>query len=572
MIVHPSGEPPDAGDVDILSHVDGLDEENFSLDFDVDDFISSPHFPASFPVQTSTFEPSGPYGPTKLPSDVDEGIKPSFWFKQLWTSEMTERIVRQTNLYQAQKTADADTSAPTRPWQTLTTLKFEEYLSIRIVLGLIRPPSYTWAWADSEISGIDFCKKVMPLIEFEQITRFLHCANNSKDQPRGHPLHDSLYKVRPVLDDLRKNCMRTFRMEQKISIDEMDLAYQGQHQDKERITYKKAGDGFLVYSCNDAASAYTYDFRPKMCTKWNKNIAGFKPTFSAVLSLLESLEGRWHHVFVDNLYGNLKLAEECLKRKILWTSTMRSDRIPRTLQLSAKGPKGEVVFEKVGSVLVVKWRDRCEVKFATTAHLAVEKVTTIRRRPRNVDGRLQWQDVPEEVLNISKDYNDNMNGVDVADQLRVYYSTKLRSRKWWHTFFFWAFDTAICNAFICYKIWWKNAQMEGDHLSHADFRKALAYHLAKFRPGVSPLKAAREASALASRIGPQIKVKGHYPRALGRSERNGHYLYRACVRCLFITKQDRSWRSDAKRTMTRYECSECNVGLCVRCFASFHGQ
>ena len=100
-------------------------------------------------------------------------------------------------------------------------------------------------------------------------------------------------------------------MGRELSMDEEDLGYQGQHPDKERITYKSAGDGFLVYSVCDAASAYTYDFRPKMCILWDKRMGGVTPTFAAVLCLLQSLEGKWHHVFVDNLYGNLKLAEEC---------------------------------------------------------------------------------------------------------------------------------------------------------------------------------------------------------------------------------------------------------------------
>ena len=361
-------------------------------------------------------------------------------------------------------------------------------------------------------------------------------------------------------------------MGRELSVDEEDLGYQGQHPDKERITYKRAGDGFLVYSVCDAASAYTYDFRPKMCTRWDKSMGGFTPTFAAVLCLLQSLEGKWHHVYLDNLYGNLKLAEECLRRKILWTSTMRSDRIPNTLQLTRKGPKGEVVETRVGNVLVLKWRDRNDVKFATTGHLQVQRVATIRRRPRNVNGRPHWENVAEEVLNVSKDYNHFMNGVDVADQLRTYYTTKLRSRKWWHTFFFWAFDTAICNAYICYKTWWKNAGVQGEHLSQADFRKALAFYLAKLRPGISPAKAAREATIQASRGGPRVRAKGHHPHALGRSEKNGHYLYRTCAWCNFKARTDPAWRSDDKRTMTRWECVECKVGLCVECFAPYHSE
>ena len=172
----------------------------------------------------------------------------------------------------------------------------------------------------------------------------------------------------PILELFRKNCVDCFAMGPKLSADEMDLAFQGQHVNKGRITYESAGDGFLVFSCGDAESGRTFAFSPKMCTKWDRNITGFTVAFSAVLAVLKHLEGRWHHVFVDNLYGNLKLAEERLMRKILWTSTMRVDKMPKSLKLSERGPKREFVSEKVGNVLCVMWRDRKLIKFATTGH------------------------------------------------------------------------------------------------------------------------------------------------------------------------------------------------------------
>jgi hypothetical protein len=126
-----------------------------------------------------------------------------------------------------------------------------------------------------------------------------------------------------------------------------------------------------------------------------------------------------------------------------------------------------------------------------------------------------------------------MNGVDVADQLRTYYSTKLRSRKWWHTFFFWVLDTAICNAYICYCIWWKQEKIEGQPLSHADFRKALAYNLAKIKLNATPIKTSRECSAAASKFGPTGKAKSHFPRLIGKTQNGKRNLLQNCVWCRF---------------------------------------
>src|SRR6266498_112357 len=45
------------------------------------------------------------------------------------------------------------------------------------------------------------------------------------------------------------------------------------------------------------------------------------------------------------------------------------------------------------------------------------------------------------------DYNYNMNGVDVADQLRSYYNTQQTVRRNWMPLFFWLLDTVIVNAY-----------------------------------------------------------------------------------------------------------------------------
>ena len=45
---------------------------------------------------------------------------------------------------------------------------------------------------------------------------------------------------------------------QSISVDEMDISFQGRHKDKQRVTYKKGGDGFLVDDI--CAEGYTYSW------------------------------------------------------------------------------------------------------------------------------------------------------------------------------------------------------------------------------------------------------------------------------------------------------------------------
>ena len=49
----------------------------------------------------------------------------------------------------------------------------------------------------------------------------------------------------------------------------MDVPFRGLHAHKERITYKKAGDGFLVYALCDKPG-YVFDFSFKMDSTWKR--------------------------------------------------------------------------------------------------------------------------------------------------------------------------------------------------------------------------------------------------------------------------------------------------------------
>ncbi len=55
-------------------------------------------------------------------------------------------------------------------------------------------------------------------------------------------------------------------------------------------------------------------------------------------------------------------------------------------------------------------------------------------------------------LNFIDDYNNNMNGADIADQLHNQYRPDhwMRNRKWWWAFFIWGIGVAGVNAYKMY--------------------------------------------------------------------------------------------------------------------------
>ena len=65
-------------------------------------------------------------------------------------------------------------------------------------------------------------------------------------------------------------------------------------------------------------------------------------------------------------------------------------------------------------------------------------------------------------LNFIDDYNNHMNGADIADQLWNQYRPNhwMRNRKWWWAFFIWGIGVAGVNAFKMYESMYKEEKKE----------------------------------------------------------------------------------------------------------------
>lgn len=77
----------------------------------------------------------------------------------------------------------------------------------------------------------------MSLKRYQQIRRFLHFADNTVEDG------DRYYKVRPVVEKIKKNCLM-FETDRKCSIDEMMIPYKGRKAGsrKQYMNDKHSGD------------------------------------------------------------------------------------------------------------------------------------------------------------------------------------------------------------------------------------------------------------------------------------------------------------------------------------------
>jgi len=186
---------------------------------------------------------------------------------------------------------------------------------------------------------------------------------------------------------------------------------------------------------------------------------------------------------------------------------------------------------------------------------------------------------------VNDDYNNGMNGVDMADQLRGSYRIDrwMRKRKWWWAIWMWGIQVLLVNAYVLYKtahlyMWKKNKK---SLMSHYEFRRqiALAWLLSGDETG-SKSKRTRTVSDMSTATPSSNKSKKVSNASLDPS--NGALRMRldddqhfpifstitkrpCCSLCRWVEQE-----KDIKNRSGIIACDKCNVFLCIGCFKPFH--
>ena len=187
-------------------------------------------------------------------------------------------------------------------------------------------------------------------------------------------------------------------------------------------------------------------------------------THAVVMKLIEGLESKGHHVYMDNYYSSptlfLDLDEKgfgacgtvSINRRgmpIEWQKkeNRTSKSTKETVKASPPLKKGEIRMKKLnGNLKALQWKDKRIVTMISTIH--DDSVIHKSRRRRLANGG------QEEVMKpvMIEEYNRHMGGVDKADQLLSYYSFSHRTIKWWKRAAFHLIEVAVINSYILYKL------------------------------------------------------------------------------------------------------------------------
>jgi hypothetical protein len=500
-------------------------------------------------------------------------------------------------------------------WKPFTPDEYKRFIALYIYQGLNPSPRVSMKFksqVEDPLQGSDLCSKIFGVngaLRHKQWKCFvtLQCSTKVVPPKATHPN----FKVDPFLAHMQKVSMRAWDCGPNLSGDEQTIGFKGNHCDKQRVSYKREGDGFLTDALCDRGYTFSFFFRnvpvPRKYNVERKN----SPLHSRMLFLFDTLRDCYHTVGMDNLYLSLKFCREAFtgnNKVMIHGVTRRSGRgLPSCViqleetnkkkALQARGTTKGAVLEgdpECPNVVAFSVYDTKPVHFLSTC---VQYLRWIEKGKKVYDPS-EGRSIMMHFLRpkIIDDYNTRMNGVDIADQLRNQYRVDrwMRKRKWWWSIWWWGIQVLLVNSYLLYKtahliVWKKDPKTL---LSHYEFRYAIVmawFGVLQKTDGSSSSSSKRRWDDISS-ITPNSAasftkrakhvnnnsldpVTGSLRDRLGT---NFHYIVPShskdgvCSLCRWAHSTNQNDRKERVRGKSIGLCDKCGVNLCIKCFKIFH--
>lgn len=468
------------------------------------------------------------------PNELDAFL--AFIGNDLW-----DKIVEESNRYAHQQLGDRFES-----FRAITRAEMKAFIGIIIIMGIVKLPQYAFFWSTDEFLGNPGIKKVMAKNRFEELSCYLRFNDSSKEPARGDRDYDRLFKVRPVLDYVRNKCGENFLPSKNISVDEGMIGFRGRLSFRQYMPAKPTKYGIKVWMAADSSNGYVLNFDVYLGKEPNQRPRIYGLGYDVVTSMIRPYMNKNHHVFFDNFFSSVKLLEHLASNDTYACATVRCSRKDLPPCAKDKLRPGQKLVRQKGNVVFTKWHDKRDVSVISSnlSPLAVDLV--VNRRNQQVS--------KPAVVDL---YNKHMGGVDLADQLRNYYSMGRSSSKWYRYLFWFLFDISICNSFILYNHY-RREHGEGK-VKQVNFRMNLAKQLiGGFSSTVS--------------VGNSVKRRKieNLSRELGNV--GSHFIVKIEGRkkvCVYCSKSGIKTKS-GRSVETTFQCLQCSVALCKTCFHDFH--
>ena len=324
-------------------------------------------------------------------------------------------------------------------WCNLTDMA--HYLGLLVFFGLLVCGDVRQYWRRGFFMATPNVAGLMTRDAFLAMDRYFHVFNR-RAIPRGN--QDKLILVRPLMEYLQGRCRMLVVPSKNLSLDEGLLAYKGRLSIKVYNPKKPKKYGVKFFFVTESNTGYVLDF--------SIYSGVFSTLRDTVFQLVDRFRGKGYHLFMDNHYNSVALAQELYDASIHCSGTLRLVRgAPTVLKDVGQNPrllpKGETLWRRKKDVFCILWNDVRLVPMITTSHEPIQEEVT-QRRKRRQRGQVRYEEVQVQRPTVIGHYNQHMGGVDLFDQLIQYYPFTRRSKRWTAKLNKYLLQLAFQNAYV----------------------------------------------------------------------------------------------------------------------------
>jgi hypothetical protein len=388
---------------------------------------------------------------------------------------------------------------------------------------------------------------------------------------------------------------RFWKPASKVSVDEAMVKYTGRSKDIVHMPAKPIPLGYKIWVVADAGYFLRWSFHMKGDGPVGYNGAlypGLAPTQGIVADLLSRLPPppspqHGYHCFMDNLFSSTELFQLLRDRGIAATGTTRPNRIDSHQMQEVRRQEKAKDSLPWGTFFAKKHKTQEVMQFAFKDNALVLAMSThysgwepsplqVRKRPTKTStsaktARAPFGERTETELPfppLLNDYNFNMNGVDIGDQLRTQTATQRRSRRGGQQpLLRFLLDVVLGNCFLLQREGWPSSS------------KLRCKSYSRFLQKLS--------TEIFTRYGEQVALysahygaeASHLPEAPRTLQRLTHTKVKRqkrawCANCSSKRQNKILDRPDVLKVQRKHlaskGCLECDVALCKNCWESWH--
>ena len=474
-------------------------------------------------------------GPTRQLSAAANELD---FFHIFFNEDLYSVIANETNAY-AQKCRQAGQG--TRQWYPTSAAEIKAFVGALTVMGVLPAPCHDMYWLKDKMYHLSVLESKFTRDRFEHLQRFLHITDTSNNPPSGQPGHDRLCHVRPLIERVATNCRNSYNASMEVSVDEAMVAFSGRLCFKQYLPLKPTKRGIKVWMRADPNNGYLNDFQiytGRVSNNTEKDLSS-----RVLMDLVRPIANKGHHIYCDSFFSSPALFKQLVESGTYACGTVKSNRkgMPLSLRTTKLKTQGEMVQLQKGELLATAWRDKRTLNVLST-NTSNQPLTSVKRKQK--DGAIKDVPCPQAI----KLYNQFMNGVDRADQLRSSYPTGRKAMKWWKYLFHFLLDVCLVNAFVLmrqsanHQLKTKTGRVRT--LQQLEYRMKLGHRMLD----TFSTKRKRSVSLQETPTPPAH----HWPLVNGKRK-----LCKMCSR-------------NGKRSEPVTACEQCKIHLCIKCFKAYH--